>query len=69
MSASGILLLPEVDGIDEGNGNDEVGSEVYIAMCSSSSSSLYEDSSSSSLSASSSDKSSPSSSASLSPSL
>nr|GFC73801.1 hypothetical protein [Tanacetum cinerariifolium] len=30
MSASGILSLPEVDGIDEGNENDEVGSGVYI---------------------------------------
>nr|GFD10082.1 hypothetical protein [Tanacetum cinerariifolium] len=49
MSASGILSLPKLDGIDEGT----VG-----AMCSSSSSSLSEDSSSSSLSASSSDKSS-----------
>nr|GFD57574.1 hypothetical protein [Tanacetum cinerariifolium] len=27
--ASGILSLPEVDGIDEGNGNDEVCSGVY----------------------------------------
>nr|GFD20081.1 hypothetical protein [Tanacetum cinerariifolium] len=31
MSASGILSLLEVDGINEGNGNDEVGSGVYIA--------------------------------------
>nr|GFD27476.1 hypothetical protein [Tanacetum cinerariifolium] len=30
MSASGILSLPEVDGIDEGNRNDEVGSGVNI---------------------------------------
>nr|GFC34820.1 hypothetical protein [Tanacetum cinerariifolium] len=29
MSASGILSLPEVDGIDEGNGNNEVGGGVY----------------------------------------
>nr|GFD51286.1 hypothetical protein [Tanacetum cinerariifolium] len=30
MSASGILSLPEVDGIDEGNRNDDVGSGVNI---------------------------------------
>nr|GFD06194.1 hypothetical protein [Tanacetum cinerariifolium] len=30
MSASGILSLLEVDGINEGNGNDEVGSGVNI---------------------------------------
>nr|GFD47694.1 hypothetical protein [Tanacetum cinerariifolium] len=30
MSASGILSLPEEDGIDEGNRNVEVGSGVYI---------------------------------------
>nr|GFC91262.1 hypothetical protein [Tanacetum cinerariifolium] len=29
MSASGILSLPELDGIDDGNGNNEVGSGVY----------------------------------------
>nr|GFC92920.1 hypothetical protein [Tanacetum cinerariifolium] len=30
MSTSRILSLPEVDGIDEGNGNGEVGSRVNI---------------------------------------
>nr|GFC63728.1 hypothetical protein [Tanacetum cinerariifolium] len=30
MSALGILSLPEVDGIEEGNGNDRVGSGVNI---------------------------------------
>nr|GFD34244.1 hypothetical protein [Tanacetum cinerariifolium] len=36
MSASGILSLPEVDGIDEGNRNDEVvGDTVACSSCSS----------------------------------